>query len=214
MEDVLDVYACAYDARFPVVCLDEKSKGLRGETRQPVLCQPGHPALVDSEYVRNGTLNLFVWVEPLTGRRGVTVTERRKAVDFGQMLQQIADVEYPAADKIVLVVDNLNTHGPQSLYEAFAPQEAHRLAGRFEWHYTPEHGYWLNIAECELSVLERQCLNRRIPDRQALEVEVAAWEQARNAEATVVRWQFTTTDTGVKLRKLYPQVEQIHNASG
>jgi hypothetical protein len=210
MEDVLDVYARRYDPLRPVVCLDEKSKELHGQVREPLPVAPGQPRRIDSEYVRNGTTNLFVWVEPLVGKRGLRVTDRRCSVDFARVLWHLSEVVYPAAEKIVLVVDNLNTHGPQSLYEAFVPEEAHRLAHRFEWHYTPEHGSWLNIAECELSVLERQCLNRRIPDKQMLEREVAAWEQARNQAATVVRWQFTTADARIKLRRLYPQ---IHNTS-
>jgi hypothetical protein len=216
MEDVLDVYARPYDPARPVVCLDEKSKELRGEIRESLPPGPGRPRREDSEYTRNGTANLFLWLEPLTGRRGVRVTERRTAVDFAHELRLLSDGRYPAAERIVLVVDNLNTHGPASLYEAFPAAEAHRLAGRFEWHFTPEHGSWLNIAECELSVLERQCLSRRIPDRETLAKEVAAWERARNAGATLVRWQFRTADARIKLKRLYPQfqtVQQIHNAS-
>jgi hypothetical protein len=211
MEDVLDVYARPYDTARPVVCLDEKSKELHGEIREALPIAPGQARRIDSEYVRNGTMNLFAWVEPLAGRRGVRATERRTAVDFARMLKHLSDVEYSAAQKIVLVVDNLNTHGPQSLYEAFEPQEARRLTSRFEWHFTPEHGSWLNIAECELSVLTRQCLNRRIPDKETLLREVCAWERARNEAATVVRWQFTTADARIKLRRLYPI---IHKASG
>jgi len=210
MEDVLDVYARPYDAARPVICLDEKSKELHGEVREPLPPEAGQARRIDSEYVRNGTANLFVWVEPLAGRRGVQVTDRRCATDFGGVLGHLSDVVYPTAEKIVLVVDNLNTHGPQSLYETFAPQEAHRLAHRFEWHHTPEHGSWLNIAECELSVLHRQCLDRRIADKETLVREVAAWEQARNEAARLVRWQFTTADARIKLRRLYPQ---IHNDS-
>jgi hypothetical protein len=210
MEDVLDVYARPYDPARPVVCLDEKGKELHGEVREPLPAAPGRARRIDSEYVRNGTANLtanlFVWVEPLKGRRGVGVTDRRCATDFAQVLRHLSDTVYPTAEKLILVVDNLNTHGPQSLYEVFAPEEAHRLAGRFEWHYTPEHGSWLNIAECELSVLTRQCLNRRIPDKETLGREVTAWEWARNAAATVVRWQFTTADARIKLRRLYPQI--------
>jgi len=211
MEDVLCVYARPFDPKRPVVCLDEKSKELHGEMREPLVCQPGRAARSDSEYVRNGTANLFAWVEPLVGKRGVCVTDRRTAADFGRMLRHLSEVVYPSAQKIVLVVDNLNTHGTQSLYEAFEPPEAHRLAERFEWHYTPEHGSWLNIAECELSVLERQCLSRRIADKETLEREVTAWESVRNGEASVIDWQFTTADARIKLRRLYPI---IHNASG
>ena len=208
MEDVLDVYARAYDPARPVVCLDEKSKELHDQMREPLPLEPGQVRREDSEYVRNGTANLFLWVEPLAGRRGVCVSDRRCATDFARVLRHLADAEYAGAQKIVLVVDNLNTHGPQSLYETFAPQEAHRLAHRFEWHYTPEHGSWLNIAECELSVLARQCLNRRIPAKETLEQEVAAWEKQRNETAATVRWQFTTADARIKLRRLYPQVHQ------
>jgi hypothetical protein len=208
MEDVLGVYARPYDPLRPVVCLDEKSKELHGQMREPLPATVGVPRREDSEYVRNGTANLFLWVEPLAGRRGVCVTDRRCATDFAEMLRRLSGAVYAGAEKIVLVVDNLNTHGPQSLYETFIPEQAHRLASRFEWHYTPEHGSWLNIAECELSVLERQCLNRRVPDRQTLEREVAAWEEARNGAAAVVRWQFTTADARIKLRRLYPQIHQ------
>jgi hypothetical protein len=208
MEDVLDAYARPFDPLRPVVCLDEKSKELHGQLRQPLPAEPGQVRREDSEYVRNGTANLFLWVEPLAGRRGVCVTDRRCATDFAQMLRHLSDDVYAEAEKIVLIVDNLNTHGPQSLYETFIPEQAHRLASRFEWHYTPEHGSWLNIAECELSVLERQCLNRRIPDKQTLEQEVAAWEETRNGAATVVRWQFTTADARIKLRRLYPQIHK------
>lgn len=217
-EDVLAVYARPYDPSRPVVCLDEKSKELHGEIREPVSSKPGKPKRIDSEYVRNGVANLFLWLEPLTGKRGVQVTQRRCASDFAGVLAHLSDVAYPQAEQIVLVhkcvdevVDNLNTHGPHSLYEAFAPAQARRLAQRFEWHYTPEHGSWLNIAECELSVLERQCVGRRMADRQVLAQEVAAWEQARNAAATTVRWQFTAEDARIKLRRLYPEV---HHSSG
>ena len=216
MEDVLDVYARPYDPACPVVCLDEKSKELRGEIREALPVAPGKPRREDSEYVRNGTANLFLWLEPLTGRRGVRVTQRRTALDFAQELRSLSEEHYRDAERIVLVVDNLNTHGPQSLYEAFEAREAHRLARRFEWHYTPEHGSWLNVAECELSVLERQCLDRRIADKETLAQEVAAWERSRNAGARGVRWQFTTADARIHLRRLYPQfqaVQQIHNTS-
>ncbi|MDQ3024689.1 MAG: IS630 family transposase [bacterium] len=211
MEDVLEVYARPYDPARPVVCLDEKSKELHGEMREPVPTKPGRERRVDSEYVRHGVANLFLWLEPLMGKRGVQVTQRRCASDFAHQLAHLSDVAYAQAEKIVLVVDNLNTHGPHSLYEAFAPAQARRLAQRFEWHYTPEHGSWLNIAECELSVLERQCVGRRIADRQVLAQEVAAWEQARNGAATTVRWQFTAEDARIKLRRLYPE---IHYSSG
>jgi len=211
MEDVLRVYARPYDPACPVVCLDEKSKELRGEVRQPLPAEPDTPRRVDSEYVRNGTANLFLWVEPLAGRRGIRVTERRCATDFAQTLWHLSEVVYARAAKIVLVLDNLNTHGPQSLYEQFDPETAGRLAERFEWHYTPEHGSWLNVAECELSVLERQCLSRRIGERADLEREVAAWQSERNAQSVRVRWQFRDADARIKLRRLYPV---IHSNTG
>ena len=206
MEDVLEVYARPYDPARPVICLDEKSKELHDEIRQPLPATPGKARRVDSEYVRNGVANLFLWLEPLTGKRGVQVTERRCATDFAGLLAHLSDVAYAQAEQVVLVVDNLNTHGPHSLYETFAPTEARRLAQRFQWHYTPEHGSWLNVAECELSVLQRQCVGRRIADRQVLTQEVAAWEQARNAAGTTVRWQFTAEDARIKLRRLYPEI--------
>ncbi|HEY0785921.1 MAG TPA: IS630 family transposase [Acidobacteriaceae bacterium] len=213
MEDVLSVYERPHDPRRPVVCLDEKSKELHttphgGLPPQPAQDgEPGRPRRQDYEYARNGTANLFLWVEPLAGRRHVEVTERRTAVDFAQQLRSLSDEHYPEAEAIVLVTDNLNTHTPASLYEAFAPEEARRLAARFEWHYTPEHGSWLNMAEIELSVLARQCLNRRVPDAPTLAQEVTAWEQTRNRAQTTIRWQFTASDARIKLRRLYPQVE-------
>ena len=207
MEDVLDVYARPYDAFHPVVCLDEKSKELHAPVREPLRPQQGMPLRVDSEYVRNGVANLFLWVEPLAGRRGVQVTQRRCATDFALLLRHLSDEVYAAAHNIVMVCNNLNTHGPHCLYEAFPPKQAHRLAGRFEWHFTPEHGSWLNIAECELSVLSRQCLKRRIADQETLRREAAAWEAERNAAATTIDWQFTTADARVKLRRLYPVVK-------
>lgn len=211
MEDVLDVYQRPHDPLRPVVCLDETSKELHSTPRGALPMEPGteagpgQPARQDYEYERHGTANLFLWVEPLAGRRGVAVTERRTAVDLARQLRALADEHYPQAERIVLVTDNLNTHGPASLYEAFAPAEARRLAARLEWHYTPEHGSWLNMAEIELSVLSRQCLSRRIPDAAALEREVGAWERGRNAAGATIRWQFTAADARVKLRRLYPE---------
>ena len=207
MEDVIEVYHRPYDAAYPQVCVDEGGKQLIGEVRPPLPVRPGTPAREDSEYERHGTANLFVAFEPLAGRRVVEVTDRRTAVDFARFLKRLLDEVYPGAAKVVLVTDNLNTHGPGSLYEAFDPAEARRLAGRLEWHYTPRHGSWLNMAEIELSVLARQCLDRRIPDREALAREVAAWAADRNAALAGADWQFTTADARVKLKKLYPTLQ-------
>lgn len=207
MEDVLDVYQRPYDPKRPVVCVDEISKELRETPRGELPMSQGQAKREDYEYQRHGVANLFLAIEPLRGWRGVRVSERRTRVDFAEFLRWLSDEVYPTAEKIVLVVDNLNTHVPGALYEAFAPEEAHRLAQRLEWHYTPEHGSWLNIAECELSVLVAQCLNRRIPDQATLRREVAAWEQGRNRAQVKVCWQFTTADARVKLRRLYPDVK-------
>jgi hypothetical protein len=205
MEDVLEVYARPYDPENPVICVDEKSKELHAEVREPIAVHCGQARKQDAEYYREGTVNLFLWVEPLAGRRGVKVTDRRCSVDFAELLRDLSDALYPTAQKLLLVVDNLNTHGPHCLYERFAPAEARRLAQRFEWHYTPEHGSWLNIAECELSVMARQCTKRRIASAQRLREEWAAWQTARNAQATKLNWHFTTHDSRLKLRRLYPQ---------
>jgi DDE superfamily endonuclease len=207
MEDVLDTYAQPYDSSRPVVCVDEGGKQLIGEVREPLPVRPGSPAKEDSEYVRGGMANLFLAFEPLAGKRLVEVTDRKTSVDFARFLRVLADEHYADAERIVLVCDNLSTHTPAALYAAFAPAEARRLAGRFEWHYTPKHGSWLNVAEMELSVLARQCLDRRIPDAAALSREVAAWEKARNAAVAKVDWQFTAADARVKLKKLYPTIE-------
>jgi transposase len=204
MEDVLDVYHRPYDPRVPQVCMDETSKQLVGETRTPLPAAPGRPARIDYEYVRHGVRNLFLFVEPLAGRRHVRVTERRTKRDWAQAIQELVDVHYPDAERIVLVLDNLNTHVGAALYEAFPPAEARRLLGRLELHYPPPHGSWLNMAEIELSVLSRQCLDRRIPDEATLVQEVAAWEAARNAAATAITWRFTTADARIKLHRLYP----------
>lgn len=206
MEDVLDVYARPHDPACPVLCIDEKSKELRSEVREPIPATPGHPRRSDSEYVRHGTANIFVCVEPLAGKRFVKVTDRRCTSDFAAFLKLVSDEVYPDAKKIVLVTDNLNTHGPHALYETFSPDEAHRLANRFEWHFTPEHGSWLNIAECELSVMARQCLNRRIKDKTTLIAALASWELARNAAVSTINWHFTTADSRIKLRRLYPNM--------
>jgi len=207
MEDVLDVYARPLDPACPVVCVDEGGKQLIGDVREPLAVRPGARARCDSEYTRGGVANLFMCFEPLAGVRHVQVTQRKTSVDFARFLMQISDLWYPHVAMIVLVCDNLSTHTPAALYEAFTPAEAHRLAQRFEWHYTPKHGSWLNVAEIELSVLARQCLDRRIPDEATLVREVAAWEQHRNAAVVNVRWQFTTADARIKLARLYPKIE-------
>jgi hypothetical protein len=204
MEDVLDVYCRPYDPRFPQVCMDETSKQLLGEVRPPEPVIPGYPAHIDNEYERLGTANLFLFCEPLRGWRQVRVTERRTKVDWALAVRELVDVHYPNADRIVLVMDNLNTHTPASLYEAFDPAEAKRLADKLEIHPTPKHGSWLNIAEIELSVLARQCLDRRIDSRARLMQETAAWEAERNASQRGVDWRFTTADARVKLKRLYP----------
>lgn len=208
MEDVLDVYERPYDARRPQVCLDETSKQLVDEVTPPLSVAAGHAAREDYEYVRNGVANLFLVTEPLAGWRHVTVTDQRTAVDFAHVLRDLADHRYPDAERIVLVLDNLNTHSPAALYAAFSPEEAHRLAARLEWHYTPKHGSWLNIAEIEFSVLARQCLDRRIPDKATLKGEVALWQARRNQAGTGVRWRFTTADARIKLHRLYPSIPE------
>jgi hypothetical protein len=207
MEDVLEVYTRPYDPRRPQVCLDETSKQLVAETREPIPAVPGQPARVDYEYERKGTAHLFMVFEPLAGQRRVKVTERRTAIDFAHVIRELVDEQYPHAEKIVLVMDNLNTHKPASLYEAFAPTEARRLLGRLEIHYTPKHGSWLDMAETELSVLATQCLDRRIPDPLTLTKEVATWERQRNAAQGRVDWRFTTYDARIKLKRLYPSIQ-------
>lgn len=204
MEDILEVYQRPHDPAFPVVCVDETSKQLIAETRVPIAAKPGHPARYDYEYERNGTANLFMMFAPLEGWRHVEVTDRHTGVDYAQILKDLSDTHFPEAKKIVLVQDNLNTHKPASLYEAFPPEEARRLVERFEWHYTPKHGSWLDMAESELSFLSRQCLDRRIPDKQNLIEEVAAWEARRNKHHAKADWQFTTAEARVKLKRLYP----------
>ena len=204
MEDVLEVYHLPHDPDCPVVCVDETSKQLIAETRVPIPAKPGQPKRYDYEYERNGTANLFMMFAPLEGWRHVKVTDRHTAVDYAQVLKDLSDTHFPGATKIVLVQDNLNTHKPASLYEAFPAAEARRLVERFEWHYTPKHGSWLDMAESELSVLSSQCLDRRIPDKQTLIEEVAAWEEDRNKHHAKADWQFTTADARIKLKRLYP----------
>jgi hypothetical protein len=208
MEDVLDVYTRPYDPRRPLVCMDEVSKQLLRDTRAPMPVRPGQPARVDYEYERGGVVNLFLFCEPLAGQRWVDVTERRTKADWAQQIKELVDVRHPDAERIVLVMDNLNTHSPASLYEVFPPAEAKRLADKLEVHHTPKHGSWLNIAEIELSVLSRQCLNRRVPDAAALRTEVAGWETRRNAAGGQVDWRFTTEDARLKLKRLYPSLHE------
>ena len=204
MEDVIEVYHRAHDPDRPVVCLDETSKQLIVETRMPIPAKPGQPRRVDYEYQRNGTANLFMLFAPLEGWRHVKVTDRHAAIDYAQVLKELSDTHFPQASKIVLVQDNLSTHKPASLYEAFPAGEARRLVERFEWHYTPKHGSWLDLAESELSVLSCQCLDRRIPDKEKLIKEVAAWQKNRNHKNAKADWQFTTADARIKLKRLYP----------
>lgn len=204
MEDVLDVYKRPHDPSYPLVCLDEATKQLIKEAHPPLPLKPGQPARYDYEYERNGTANLFMMFAPLEGWRQVKVTERHTAVDYAHVLKDLSDLHFPNAKKIVLVQDNLNTHKPASLYEAFPPEEARRLVERFEWHYTPKHGSWLDMAESELSIVSSQCLDRRIPDRQTLENEVAAWLSDRHKNNAQTDWRFTTDDARIKLKHLYP----------
>jgi DDE superfamily endonuclease len=204
MEDLLDLYTRPLDPARPLVCFDETSKQLVGEVRTPLPLVPGHPLCYDTEYERHGTANLFLFTAPLLGWRGAAVTEHRTRVDFAHAIRELVDVHFPTAERIVLVLDNLNTHEPASLYQAFAPAEAKRLWDKLEVHPTPKHGSWLNIAEIEFSVLGRQCLDRRIPDQATLATEVAAWVADRNAEGAAVDWRFTTADARIKLKHLYP----------
>jgi hypothetical protein len=207
MEDVLDVYHRPYDAKRPQINLDELHKQLIGETRRRVAAAPGRRERYDYEYVRNGTANLFLVFEPLANKRITKVTDRRTRRDWAEVVRELVDEHYPEAEVIVLVMDQLNTHSIASLYEAFEPEEARRIARKIEIHYTPKHGSWLNMAEIELSVLSRQCLNRRIGDKATLEREVATWTTTRNESGTTVAWRFTTADARIKLRRLYPSLQ-------
>jgi hypothetical protein len=206
MEDVLDLYLAPYDPQFPLVCMDESCKQLVGEVQQPIPCAPGHDRIEDHEYVRNGVAEIFLEIEPLGGRRHIEITEQRTRIHWAAFIKGMLDERYPNAAKVRLVMDNLNTHSIASLYEAFPREEAQRLARRLEIHYTPKHGSWLNVAEIELSVLQSQCLNRRIPDIQTLRKEVAAWEADRNNRSSKTRWRFTTPDARIKLSRLYPKL--------
>jgi len=206
MEDVLDVYHRPYDEERPLVCLDEASRQLIGETIQPIPAEPGQPERFDYEYVRNGVATLFMVFRPLLAWRSVWVTERRTAKDFAEVLRWLVEDVYEDAKKVVLVCDNLNTHTPACLYEAFPPEQARRIAEKLEWHYTPKHGSWLNMAEIELSVLSRQCLDRRIESAEEMEREIGVWQDDRNEREVGVQWRFTTADARIKLRKLYPTI--------
>jgi hypothetical protein len=207
MEDVLDLYTQPHDPQRPLVCFDETSKQLVGETRQPIPAAPGQPERYDYEYQRNGVSNLFMFFAPLEGWRHVKVTDRRTKADWAYCMRDLADVHFPTAVLIRVVEDNLNTHMPAALYEVFEPAEAKRILDRLEFHCTPKHGSWLNMAEIELSVLTRQCLDERIPDKTTLEQEVASWEQERNTSGATVDWRFTTSDARIKLKRLYPSIQ-------
>lgn len=207
MEDVLEVYHLPYDPQWPQVCMDEQPIQLLKETRTPIPAAPGKPEQYDYEYERGGTANIFMFVEPLGGWRHASVTAHRTAVDWAHQIRELVDVQYPEAEGIRLVMDNLNTHTVASLYEAFPAEQARRLAQKLEIHYTPKHGSWLNVAEIELSAMTRQCLNRRIPDSATLTSEVATWEQERNAQQKGIDWRFTTGNARIKLKRLYPHIE-------
>ncbi len=206
MEAVLDVYQTAYNPNIPVICIDEATKQLVKETLVPIPAERGQPERVDYEYERNGTATLFMVSEPMVGWRRVEVTKQRTALDYAHLLKTLVDDDYAQADKVIVVADNLNTHSPASLYKAFEPTEAQRILSRLEFCHTPKHGSWLNMAEIELSILSRQCLDRRLPDMDTLKREVAAWQDNRNHEETWIDWRFTTADARVKLKRLYPSI--------
>lgn len=207
MENVLEVYRRPYDPKRPVVGMDEQPKQLIAETRTPIPGKAGAPTKIDHEYRRHGVASVWMFSEPLAGRRKVNVTGRRTAIDWAHQMRELVDVHYPHAECVTVVLDNLNTHTPASLYEAFAPAEARRIAEKLELVYTPKHGSWLNVAEIELSVLSRQCLDRRMPERSLITQEIAAWEDRRNQEACTIDWQFTTDNARIKLKHLYPKVQ-------
>ena len=207
MEDVLELYKRPYNPAIPVICMDEQPTQLIKETRMKIPVEPGKPERVDYEYERNGTAVNFMFTEPLAGWRKVNVRERKTSIDWAYEIKELLDEDYPEVEKVILVCDNLNTHTIASLYEAFEPEEARRLAERLEIHYTPKHGSWLNVAEIELSVFTKQCLDRRIPDMATLQQEAKAWYRKRNANQKGVDWQFTTEDARVKLKRLYPQIQ-------
>lgn len=207
MEDVLEIYKLPYKAHRPVLCMDEMPKQLLAETREPLPCQAGTPARQDYEYNRKGVADLFMVFEPLQGKRYVEVKQKRRKIEWATVMKQVSDLLYPQAEKIVVVLDNLNTHSPSAFYETFEPEEARRLVERFEFHFTPKHGSWLNMAEIELSALVRQCLDRRLPNSEILTQEVHAWQQQRNDEVVKVQWQFKTSDARIKLKRLYPKIQ-------
>jgi len=207
MEDVLEVYSRPYDPKYPQVCMDELHKQLIKETRTPIAIRPGEAEKYDSEYERNGTANIFMAIEPINGKKIVSVTERRTKIDWAHFMQMLIDNHYYDAEKIVLVSDNLNTHNPSSFYEAFPPKKAKRLIDKIEFHYTPKHGSWLNMAEIGLSILSKQCLNRRIPNMDTLISEVDAWKKIDSKKPCTVNWRFTTENARIKLKKLYPTIE-------
>ncbi len=206
MEDVLDIYHLPYDPEYPQVCFDESNKQLHEEVISPLPLSPGQVERYDYEYERAGVSNLFMFFEPLRGWRHVEVTERRTKIDFAHCMKQLVDDFFPEALKVRVVMDNLNTHKPSSLYETYAPEEAHRILSRLEFHYTPKHGSWLNMAEIELGILARQCLDRRIPDKTTLQSEIQAWQIRRNSAEATVHWQFSTADARIKLHRLYPSI--------
>jgi hypothetical protein len=207
MEDVLDVYKRPYDPKRPQVCMDETTKQLLADGQEPLPAKPGHPERYDYEYEREGVANLFMFFEPLAGKRHIKVTDRRTKKDWAEAMRELSDIYYPNAEIIVVVLDNLNTHSPASFYEAFEPEEARRLVNRFEFHHTPKHGSWLNMAEIEFSVLARQCLAGRIPNKEIFSSEVTAWEVERNTLVVKVHWRFTTADARIRLKSLYPKIE-------
>jgi transposase len=209
MEDVLEVYRRAYDPTHPLVCMDEKAVQLVGETRQPLLVKAGREARSDFEYVRRGVTNLFIFFEPLAAKRQVAIRERRGARQWAEVMRELVDVHYPQAERITVVLDNLNTHALSSLYQVYEPKEARRIARKLEMHYTPKHGSWLNMAEIELSVLARQCLKRRLASEEELGQEVMAWTKARNGSEATVDWRFTTDDARIKLKRLYPIIADV-----
>jgi transposase len=208
MEDVLEVYTRPYDPSRPQVCMDETSKQVLRDTRAALPMAPGRSRREDYEYERGGVANVFMFTEPLAGRRWVDITEQRTKVDWAHQIEELVDQRYPKAERIVLVMDNLNTHSPASLYEAFDPERARRLSEKLEIHYTPKHGSWLNMAEIELSVLSRQCLNRRVPDFESLQAEAHAWQQRRDEKGVRIDWRFSTDDARIKLKRLYPSLQE------
>jgi transposase len=208
MEDVLEVYTRPHDPLRPLVCMDETSKQLLRDTHQPLPMKPGQPERQDYEYERGGVVNVFMFLEPLAGRRWIDITEHRTKVDWAHEIKELVDERYPEAERIVLVMDNLNIHTPASLYETFDPTEARRLLEKLEIHYTPKHGSWLNMAEIELSVLSRQCLDRRVPDFETLQIEAHAWQDRRDAAGITVDWHFRTEEARLKLKRLYPAFQE------